>query len=92
MGNIPSRVPQPHRISTQIQQPKVEKPSLYNNLSKLPDITSAPDPDTIPELPASFFDKGVKPGDNESTPSKKIFEKEAWPGRKPNEKSENFGI
>lgn len=22
----------------------------------------------------------------------KLYEKEAWPGRKPNEKSENFGI
>jgi len=45
-------------------QPKRQepKPSLYQNLpSSLPDITSAPDPDKIPELPASFFDKGVKP-------------------------------
>ena len=43
-------------------QPSKQKPSLYRNISSLPDITSAPDPDSIPELPASFFDKGVKPG------------------------------
>jgi len=84
-------VPQPKRIASQLHTTNTET-ALYTNVTKLPDITSAPDPDTIPELPASFFDKNVKPGEFESKSTKKIFEKEAWPGRKPNEKSENFGI
>jgi len=91
MNTVPKRTTIAQNFAPKRQEPK---PSLYQNLpSSLPDITSAPDPDKIPELPASFFDKGVKPSATEDDSKKsKLYEKEAWPGRKPNEKSENFGI
>lgn len=91
MNTVPKRATIAQNFAPKRQEPK---PSLYQNLpSSLPDITSAPDPDKIPELPASFFDKGVKSSaDEDDSKKSKFYEKEAWPGRKPNEKSENFGI